>query len=69
LEKESEVYDNIYATIACHSAFRTGDFITVPQAEDLLKEMKIYDVFSCPHGRPVKYKLPFSQLDTFFKRS
>lgn len=69
LEKESEVYDNIYATIACHNAFRTGDFITIAQAQDLLKEMKAYDVFSCPHGRPVKYKLPFSQLDAFFKRS
>lgn len=69
LEKESEVYDNIYATIACHNAFRTGDFITVDQAKDLLKEMKSYDVFSCPHGRPVKFRLPFSQLDAFFKRS
>ena len=69
LEKESEVYDNIYATIACHNAFRTGDFITLDQAEDLIKEMKTYDVFSCPHGRPVKYRLPFSQLDAFFKRS
>ncbi len=69
LEKESEVFDNVYATIACHNAFRTGDFITIEQAEDLLKEMKTYNVFSCPHGRPVKYKLPFSQLDSYFKRS
>ncbi len=69
LEKESEVYDNIYATIACHNAFRTGDFVTAAQAKDLLKEMKDYDVFSCPHGRPVKYKLLFSQLDAYFKRS
>jgi len=69
LEKESQVYDHIYATIACHHAFRTGDFITLEQARELLKEMKDYEVFSCPHGRPVKYKLSFSQLDDYFKRS
>ena len=69
LEMESKVYDHIYATIACHHAFRTGDFITLEQARDLLKDMKDYDVFSCPHGRPVKYKLSFSQLDAYFKRS
>ncbi len=69
LEKESDILDNVYATIACHNAFRTGDFVTPEQAQDLLRQMRTYKVFTCPHGRPVKFKLPFSQLDSHFKRS
>jgi len=68
LEKESKVMDNIYATIACHNAFRTGDFVNEEEAGELIKQMDEYEVFSCPHGRPVRYSISFSSLDSFFKR-
>ena len=67
-EPESKVFDSIYATIACHNAYRTGDFVTSEEAIALIKEMRQYEVFSCPHGRPVRYSLTFSELDAFFNR-
>ncbi len=69
LEKESKVLDHVYATIACHNAFRTGDFVNESEAEELIRQMDEYEVFSCPHGRPVRFSLSFSKLDSFFKRS
>jgi DNA mismatch repair protein MutL len=68
LEKESKVMDNVYATIACHNAFRTGDFVNTDEAHELIRQMDEYEVFSCPHGRPVRFSISFSKLDSFFKR-
>ncbi|MCD6463430.1 MAG: DNA mismatch repair endonuclease MutL [Thermotogae bacterium] len=67
LSKE-EVYRKTFATIACHAAMKTGDKLTLEDAEYLINKMKEQKIKTCPHGRPLMYKLEFKQLDRFFHR-
>ncbi len=68
IEEETLVFDRIFATMACRSAFKTGDLISKKDAEDLLKKIEEYNIFSCPHGRPVRFSISFDELDRYFKR-
>jgi DNA mismatch repair protein MutL len=68
IEPLPEVYRRIFASIACKQAFRTGDAFTMENAFHLLSEMQRKNIQTCPHGRPVKFRLPFKELDNYFKR-
>ncbi len=56
--------------IACHSAFRAGDGISLHDARAIA-----YEILSgthelrCPHGRPFVYRLGKSEMDRLFKRT
>jgi len=68
IEEESQVFDRVFSTMACRSALKSGDFISREDAEILVNKMYERNVFSCPHGRPVKFSLSFHELDNYFKR-
>ncbi len=64
-----DVVSDIFATMACHSAIRAGQILTVPEMEELLDLMDDYSTTSyCPHGRPVFVRHSFNQLEKEFCR-
>jgi len=66
LEKHKE---RLLTTMACHSSVRVGDKMTQPEIEQLLQDLKNCEIpYSCPHGRPIIYEVPISELDRQFKR-
>ncbi|HNR63132.1 MAG TPA: DNA mismatch repair endonuclease MutL [Thermotogota bacterium] len=68
LEPMPEAFRRIFASIACKQAFRTGDAFTVAQAADLIREMARKQITTCPHGRPVRFRLSLKELDRYFER-
>lgn len=38
------------------------------QAEDLVSLIERKGITTCPHGRPVRFRLTFKELDRFFER-
>jgi DNA mismatch repair protein MutL len=57
------------ALLACHSAIRFGDSMTLESARQLLSSLAMTDEpISCPHGRPTTLILPDDQLRRLFKR-
>jgi len=68
IEPMPEVFRRIFASVACKQAFRTGDTFTVAQAEDLVSLIGRKGITTCPHGRPVRFRLTFKELDRFFER-
>jgi len=68
LEPVPEAFRRIYASVACKQAFRTGDAFTVAHAYDLISEMTKRQIKTCPHGRPVRFRLSFKELDRYFER-
>lgn len=68
LERSDHITDHVYASIACKQAFKTGENFTVQNGIDLLKEMEKRHITTCPHGRPVQFRLTFKELDRYFKR-
>ena len=59
----------LFATMACHSAIRAGQSLSVEEMKSLLVQMDKFPLSSfCPHGRPVYVEYGFSQLDREFGR-
>ena len=64
-----DVYRLHYATIACHSAVRSGDALPPETVRRLLARAKDVDFFThCPHGRPVYRKFSESDVGMWFGR-
>ena len=60
---------SIVATIACHSAIRAGQALSVEEMRALLQQMDEFALSSfCPHGRPVYIEYPFQRLERDFGR-
>jgi DNA mismatch repair protein MutL len=64
-----EAIDAILVRMACHASIRAGDSTKSPEAQELFRQLDEIDFGSnCPHGRPVYFRLPLSELETAFGR-
>ncbi|NUN15106.1 MAG: DNA mismatch repair endonuclease MutL [Myxococcales bacterium] len=62
--------DRVFATMACHSVVRAGDFMRPDEVRELLKNMdRIPYAANCPHGRPVLVSYPFGEIERWFHRT
>lgn len=65
---ENKISD-LCATMACHSAIRAGQSLSVQEMKELLTQMDEFPLSSfCPHGRPVFVKYSLSRLEKDFGR-
>ena len=56
--------------IACHSAVRAGQTLTLDEARELVRHLeKTTSPYTCPHGRPTMIHLSTAQLERSFSRS
>jgi DNA mismatch repair protein MutL len=56
--------------IACHSAVRAGQTLTLDEARELIRLLeKTASPYTCPHGRPTMIHLSTAQLEKSFSRS
>lgn len=61
-------YDNI-ARLACRSAVKANDKLSVEEIKGLLEDLKFCEnPFNCPHGRPTIIKMSLYELEKRFKR-
>lgn len=61
-------YMNI-ARLACRSAVKANDILSLEEMKRLLDDMKYLDEpFTCPHGRPTIIKITINDLEKRFKR-
>jgi DNA mismatch repair protein MutL len=64
-----DVYQLMYATVACHAAVRAGQELRMEQAAYLISRAHDVDFSAhCPHGRPVIRRLARSEVDGWFSR-
>jgi len=66
---QSALYHRLAASLACHSAIRLGDQISVAEQEKLIVDLiAANESGSCPHGRPTVFKILQHELLRYFKR-
>lgn len=59
----------VLATLACHSVVRAGQQLSPYEAEALLKNIDALELgWTCPHGRPVVFRMAFSEIEKHFER-
>ncbi len=57
------------ATMACKSAVKGGNRLSLPEAQALLDEMMtLENPYNCPHGRPTVIRMTRTELEKKFKR-
>lgn len=61
--------DRLASKLACVSALKAGDALTVEEQQTLLDELlEIYSPFTCPHGRPTYVHVTLGELEQRFLR-
>jgi DNA mismatch repair protein MutL len=64
-----ELAHAVLARIACHASVRSGDPLTMPEMQALLKDLDQVDCgVRCPHGRPVVARVSRDQIGRWFER-
>jgi DNA mismatch repair protein MutL len=70
MKSAEEKHTYMMYTVACHSALRAGDKLTMAQMEFVIREMEsIPNPYACVHGRPTVMTITTAELDKKFKRS
>ncbi len=60
----------IIAEIACHNSIRSGQSLSRREHISLLRQLlECENSYSCPHGRPLYWKLDISEIDKNFDRT
>jgi DNA mismatch repair protein MutL len=55
--------------VACKAAIKANDALTPEQIRDLLRlGESVPHTYTCPHGRPTTYRVPFTDLEKVFHR-
>lgn len=63
------VTDRTLAFLACRSAIKAGDFLTLDQRRSLLAKLATTpNHATCPHGRPTLITITLAEFETLFKR-
>lgn len=61
--------DHLIATLACHSAVRAGDSLTLSEMEVVIDRWLACQLpWTCPHGRPIAHTISTQELNQFFHR-
>jgi DNA mismatch repair protein MutL len=61
--------DHMIATLACHSAVRAGDTLTVPEMNQVIERWLACQLpWTCPHGRPIAHTISKQELNHFSHR-
>lgn len=59
----------VLATIACHCVVRANQALSPAEAETLLDGLDgIQQGWTCPHGRPILFRLSFHSIEKHFER-
>jgi DNA mismatch repair protein MutL len=61
---------DMVATMACHTSVRSGQKLNREEMKDLYMNLLECDnPYSCPHGRPIVWKMSIEEIDSKFDRT
>jgi DNA mismatch repair protein MutL len=64
-----DVVEHVLATMACHSAIRAGQTLSLYEMRALLTATDRVDFSVCAHGRPVSIRISAAELEKRFHRT
>lgn len=69
IEQKTDPLYKIMATMACRSAIRAGDPLSIEKIKNLFQQLDELGIpLNCPHGRPFVFILPIIEIEKFFHR-
>lgn len=69
ITKPDLLSDRALSFLACRSAIKAGQFLTQEERIRIVEKLKnLDDLYTCPHGRPLKVKVSILELEKMFLR-
>ncbi len=65
----SNIIHETLASLACHSAIRAKQELTLQEMQALMQQIHEEEIRHCPHGRPVTQLIGFSEIQKNFRRT
>jgi DNA mismatch repair protein MutL len=66
----NRLHEHMHAQLACKSAVKAGDPLTVEQMRQLITDLEVSENrFICVHGRPTTWRIAKTQVEKQFKRT
>jgi DNA mismatch repair protein MutL len=66
----NKLKEDILASISCHTSIRSGQSLHRDEMVDIYKKLiECENPYSCPHGRPIVWKMSLSEIDSKFERT
>lgn len=65
----AEIKEAFLTTMACRTAVKAGDKLTVPEMQGLINDLfQCENSYTCPHGRPVSFRMGLDEIAKKFLR-
>ncbi|MGL5426566.1 MAG: DNA mismatch repair endonuclease MutL, partial [Cetobacterium sp.] len=65
---KNEVIENIIISMSCRGAIKANENLTISEMEELISQLHEIGRFTCPHGRPITFKISLLDMEKGFKR-
>lgn len=65
---KNEVIENMIISMSCRGAVKANEKLSIPEMEKLILELHKIGRFTCPHGRPITFKISLLDMEKGFKR-
>lgn len=68
VKSKNEVIENMIISMSCRGAIKANEKLSIYEMEKLIKELHEIGEFTCPHGRPITFKVSLMDMEKGFKR-
>jgi len=67
---ETAMFDRLLSEMACSAAVKAGERLTLTEAQRMVETlMTLENPYTCPHGRPIVFRIERDDLDRRFRRT
>lgn len=68
VSSKNEVIESMIISMSCRSAVKANEKLSISEMEKLILELHKIGRFTCPHGRPITFKISLLDMEKGFKR-
>ncbi|MDX8336217.1 MULTISPECIES: DNA mismatch repair endonuclease MutL [Cetobacterium] len=68
VNSKNEVIENMIISMSCRGAIKANEKLSINEMEKLILELHQIGRFTCPHGRPITFKISLLDMEKGFKR-
>lgn len=68
VNSKNEVIESMIISMSCRGAIKANEKLSISEMEKLILELHKIGRFTCPHGRPITFKINLLDMEKGFKR-
>ncbi|MGL6115586.1 MAG: hypothetical protein ACRC1R_11270 [Cetobacterium sp.] len=65
---KNNIMEAMIVSMSCRGAIKANELLSLKEMELLIEELHRIGEYTCPHGRPIRFKLTLNDVEKGFKR-